>query len=224
MNLSVAPKRARGGAGLGLACLCGALVLGGCAGGGSITRPPDTLARDYADALRRGDADAVYAMLDEETRASVDLETLRAQMAETQAELEEQAQAIEAALLDPQLVSTGARVPLAHDQHATLVVEGTRWRILGTVLDAVSLATPRDAVLAFRSALGRRSLRGVERVLARQPRSEIEAQIQRFLMDTEDELDLDVDIQGNDATVRTASGRVIRLVREAGEWHVLSVE
>jgi hypothetical protein len=24
--------------------------------------------------------------------------------------------------------------------------------------------------------------------------------------------------------VRTASGRVIRMVREAGEWHVLSVE
>jgi hypothetical protein len=206
-----------------LTAVTGAALITGC-GGSQALRPAHDTARAYADAVRRGDAEAVYALLDEETRASLTLDDLRAQMAEAPEELREQAAAVEAALGDPQLVETRASVPLRTGQHAVLVIEGERWRLVGTLLDAVSLATPEDAVMAFRSALERRSLSSIGRILARAPRAEIDAQIERFLLDTEDQPALDVDIQGNEATVRTASGRVIRMVREAGEWHVLSVE
>ncbi|MBK8412995.1 MAG: hypothetical protein IPL19_34095 [Sandaracinaceae bacterium] len=206
-----------------LAAVAGAALITGC-GGSQALGPAHDTARAYADAVRRGDAEAVYALLDAETRASLTLDDLRAQMAEAPEELREQATAVEAALGDPQLVETRASVPLRTGQHAVLVIEGERWRLVGTLLDAVSLATPEDAVMAFRSALERRSLSSIGRILARAPRAEIDAQIERFLLDTEDQPALDVDIQGNEATVRTASGRVIRMVREAGEWHVLSVE
>jgi len=206
-----------------LAAVTGAALITGC-GGGQALAPAHHTARAYADAVRRGDAEAVYALLDEETRASLTLDALRAQMVEASEELREQATAVEAALSDPQLVETRASVPLRTGQHAILVIEGERWRLVGTLLDAVSLATPADAVMAFRSALERRSLASIGRILARAPRAEIDAQIERFLLDTEDQPALDVDIQGNEATVRTASGRIIRMVREAGEWHVLSVE
>lgn len=204
------------------ACLA-ALLLVGC-GGSAASAPPRDTARAYAEAARRGDAEAVYALLDEETRAGLTLDTLRAQMAEASEELRDQAAAVDAALADPQLFQTRARVPLRSGQHAVLVIEGERWRLVGSLLDAVSLATPEDAVMAFRSALERRSLPSISRILARAPRAEIDAQIERFIEDTEDEPALDVDIQDNEATVRTPSGRVIRLVREAGEWHVVSVE
>lgn len=201
----------------------GAALFTGCGGGQALAPAHDT-ARAYADAVRRGDADAVYALMDEETRASLSLDDLRRQMTDAAEELREQATAVEAALGDPQLVETRASVPLRTGQQAILVIEGERWRLVGTLLDSVSLATPEDAVMAFRSALERRSLPSISRILARQPRSEIDAQIERFLLDTEDQPALDVEVQGNEATVRTASGRVIRMVREAGEWHVLSVE
>ncbi len=200
-----------------------AALLTGCGGAEALAPAHDT-ARAYADAVARGDAEAVYALLDAETRAGLTLDQLRAQMADAPEELREQATAVTAALPDPQLVDTRASVPLRSGQSVVLVVEGERWRLVGTLLDSVSLATPEDAVMAFRSALERRSLSSISRILARAPRAEIDAQIERFLLDTEDEPALDVDIQGNEATVRTASGRVIRMVREAGEWHVLSVE
>ena len=200
-----------------------ALSAVGC-GGAAVGTPPRDTAQAYAAAARRGDAEAVYALLDAETRASLTLEELRDIMAEGAEELREQADAVDAALGDPQLVQTQARVPLRAGPHAVLVIEGKRWRLVGTLLNAVSLATPEDAVMAFRSALARRSLPSIERILARAPRAEIEAQIERFLDDTEDEPALDVGIQDNEATVRTPGGRVIRMVREAGEWHVLSVE
>ena len=186
-----------------LAVATGAALLAGCGGGQALSPAHDT-ARAYADAVRRGDANAVYALMDEETRASLSLDDLRRQMTDAAEELREQATAVEAALGDPQLVETRASVPLRTGQQAILVIEGERWRLVGTLLDSVSLATPEDAVMAFRSALERRSLPSISRILARQPRSEIDAQIERFLLDTEDEPALDVDIQGNEATVRTA--------------------
>ncbi len=92
------------------------------------------------------------------------------------------------------------------------------------MLDAPALLTPQDAVLALRHALQRRDLAAVLRVLARPTRAELEAEIRGFIESTDDALDLEVEIQGNEARVRTTGGRVVRLVREAGEWRVRDVE
>jgi hypothetical protein len=105
-----------------------------------------------------------------------------------------------------------------------LVLEERGWTIDSGVLDAPVLRTPRDAVLALRQALQERNLRAIERVLARDTRAELEAEIDRFLGETADELDLEYEVRGNKAVVRTSSGREVQLVREAGEWRVRDVE
>ncbi|HBQ13674.1 MAG TPA: hypothetical protein DEF51_21900 [Myxococcales bacterium] len=104
-----------------------------------------------------------------------------------------------------------------------LVLEDGRWRIDGGVLDAAGLGTPLDAVAAFRRALMRRDLEGVERVLSRQTRAEWEEELRRVLEATADTDDLEVEIQGNRARVRTTGGGSIELVRESGEWRVVDV-
>ncbi len=198
------------------------LLTAGCGGGGARVEPPGRAIDRYVAAVRAGDARAAYDLLDEDTRAEVTFEELRGLMADNRAELGDQAAELER--LSAEGIEARARLPLESGETVTLVLEEGRWVIDGGVLDAPALRTPRDAVLSLRRALRRRSLRGVERVLARQPRAELQAEIDRILSETEDERDLRIEVQGNRARVLTTSGREIVLVREAGEWKVLAVD
>ena len=203
--------------------VCCSVLFGACAPAATtpVAGPEQTLTR-YVAALRAGDADAAYTLLDEETRATVSLDRFRERMAENEAELSEQADGIENALGDH--IVARATAPLRDGERAVAVLEAGRWWLLGGVLNAPVLQTPRDAVLSLRRALLRRSLPGTFRVLARDARAELEAEIERFLEGTADELDLDYEVRGNQASVRTTDGRTIRLLREAGEWRVLDIE
>jgi hypothetical protein len=197
-----------------------ALVLSSACGGSRSEGPAGTL-EAYVAAVNGSDADGAYALLDDETRATVSREEFDALLAQNRAELVEQARHIGEAT--PAGVVATARVPLANGESIDLVLEDGRWSIEGSFLGAPTLRTPRDAVLALRAALSRRSLRAVERVLARQPRAELEADIEALLEDTADDLDLSIEIRGDRARVRTTSGRELVLVREAGEWRVLEL-
>lgn len=199
-------------------CVLAGCVLAGC-GGAQRERGPERVLRQYVAAISSGDAQAAYELLDEETRATVSLEDFRALLSENQRELSDQLSDVEQNLVAG--IVPEARVRTSAGLSVLLQHEEGRWRLAGGVLDAPVLRNPRDAVLALRWALERRSLHGIERVLARPLRAEIEAEIERLLADTEDELDLDYQIRGNRATVRTSSGREILLIREAGEWRVL---
>lgn len=199
-----------------------ALALAGCGGTGERVEPPGQAVRDYVAAVRAGDARAAYDLLDEDTQAEVSFEEFRRLMDDNREELTDQAGELE------RLASAGiearARVPLESGETVALVLENGKWVIDGGALDAPALRTPRDAILSLRRALQRRSFRGVQRVLARQPRAELEAEIERLLEDTADERDLRIEVQGSRARVITTSGREITLVREAGEWRVSTIE
>ncbi|MCA9858043.1 MAG: hypothetical protein KC458_12300, partial [Dehalococcoidia bacterium] len=123
----------------------------------------------------------------------------------------------------PETIDAQARVQLASGETILLVLEEGGWRIDGGVLDAAGLVTPLDAVAAFRRALMRRDLPGVERVLSRQTRAEWEEEVRRVIEGTEDTDDLEVEVQGNRARVRTTGGGSIELVRESGEWRVVDI-
>jgi len=183
--------------------------------------PAPTLA-EYSRAVRAGDAEAVHALYDEETRAQVDADEVGALLEQNREELAQQLDAVDQARAEG--VESRAVLALPGDERVVLRIEDGAWVIEGGVLDVPALQTPQDAVLALRHAILRRSLRGLLRVLARAPRAELEAEMDRFLGDTEDELDLRTEIQGNIARVQTSGGRVILLVREAGEWRVVDVE
>jgi hypothetical protein len=197
-------------------------LLGACTSPATIAGPEATL-RAYTEALREGDARKAYGLLDPDTREAVSFERFARTFEENRAELQEQARQVEDAVRSGEVQSRAA-VELAEAETAVLTLEEGRWTILGGVLDAPALQTPRDAVLALRHAVQRRSLRGLMRVLAREPRAGLEDERRRFLDETADPLDLEVDIQGNRARVRLTGGRVILLVREAGEWRVVDVE
>lgn len=197
-----------------------ALSLAGCGATVTVSRP-EAAVEAYRLAIEADDAGAAYALLDEETRSTLPEERFRALMADNRTELSDQG-----ALLAERAqrgVEAEARVPLASGETVTLVLEDGRWRLDGDVLGAATLRTPRDAVLALRRALVRRSLPGLLRVLAREPRAEVEAEVGRVLDETEDELDLDYEVRGNEALVRTTGGREILMIREGGEWRIVEV-
>ena len=198
------------------------ILLVGCGGSAGQVTPPATTLQAYSEAVRASDAEKAHALLDEETRAEVSVDELRSLLGENQAELADQARELERVAAEG--ITARARVPLESGESVALVLEDGRWVVDGGVLDAPALRTPLDAVLSLRRALRRRSFRGMSRVLAREPRAELDAEIERILEDTADERDLRVEIQGNRARVLTTSGREIVLVREAGEWRVLSID
>ncbi|HJL19337.1 MAG TPA: hypothetical protein RMH99_26970 [Sandaracinaceae bacterium LLY-WYZ-13_1] len=203
-----------------LACV-GALAALGCGGGPRVEGPSPTIAA-YARALERGDEDAAWALLDEDARRGRSEDEHAALMAQNAEELEAQGDAL-ARAAGSDAVEARARVTLQSGETVVLVLEDGRWRIDGGILDAAGLGTPRDAVAAFRRALMRRDLAGIERVLSRQTRAEWEEEVRRVVESTADPDDLEVEIQGNRARVRTTGGGAIELVRESGEWRVVDV-
>jgi len=176
----------------------------------------------YAAALAQGDPDAAWSLLDDDARRGRTEAEHAALMAANAHELGAQGRAL-ARAAGPDGVDAHARVQLESGETIVLVLEAGAWRIDGGVLDAAGLATPLDAVAAFRRALVRRDLRGIERVLSRQTRAEWEEDLRRVLDATEDGDDLEVEVQGNHARVRTTGGGSIELVRESGEWRVVDV-
>lgn len=197
-------------------------TLAGCAAGGAAVARPEATVEAYVRAVRAGDAQAAYALLDEATRSTLTPEDLARLMEENREELQEQGEELERRL--GRGVEARAEVALPSGEEAVLVLEDGRWQLDGDVLGSPTLRTPRDAVMALRRSLMRRSLPGVVRVLARQPRAELEAEIERVLEETADELDLEYEVRGNTARVRTTGGREIQLIREAGEWRIVDVE
>jgi hypothetical protein len=198
------------------------LLVAACGGSAPAVAGPERTLEAYVAAIRAGDARAVYALLEPETQAAVPYEDFAATFEDNQQELRDQAEAVEDVVRSDQ-VESRATVPLDDDETAVLTLEDGRWTVLGGVLDAPALQTPKDAVLALRHAVQRRSLRGLMRVLGREARAGLEDERRRFLEETADPLDLEVEIQGNRARVRLTGGRVLMLAREAGEWRVVEV-
>ncbi|MBX3250900.1 MAG: hypothetical protein KF901_27225 [Myxococcales bacterium] len=195
-----------------------ALSLAACAAQTRHVGPERTLAA-WSDGVRRGDAVAIRALLDEDTREGLSADEVERLLTENQEELRGQLGGA-----DPEALEARAVVPLRDGERAVLVLEGGEWKLTGTLLGVPALVTPEDAVRELRRALRRPPLRGVLSVLARRPRAVIEAEIERFLDESEDELAWETEVGGNDASVRTAGGWLVRLVREAGEWRVEDVE
>lgn len=204
-----------------LLCAAWLCVVGGCARGEAarVTDPAQSVAA-LRTALEHDDADAVYALLDPELRASLDRASFERLWRETPTERRELFEALRDT--DGQL---RARASVAFDsgEEVGLVLDDGQWRIAGGVLDAAALQTPEDALRALHLALERRSLDGLLRVLSAERRATWQAAFEATLEATADSADLQVEVRGDTAEVRTTGGGVILLVREAGEWHVVDV-
>jgi len=204
--------------------LAGLVALVGCgaAGGARETPHPRNTLRAWAAAVRARDATAAYALLDARARSETDAARFRALFDAHHAELTAQAQTLDARAASE--VRARARLTLVDGEVVALVLEDGAWRIDGGVLDAPGLRAPEDAVAALRRALARQSLPGVLRVLSRETRADVEAEIARFLEASADAAGVETRTEGDTAEVRLGSGVRVTLVREGGAWRVVDVE
>ena len=119
-------------------------------------------------------------------------------------------------------VESSARVTLVDGGALVLVREGESWRVDRGVLGRPALSRPVDAVIAFHDALARARVEGVLGVLARVPRAELEAELTRWIEGTADPDAIEISVQGETAIAITPTGERLDLVRESGQWRVLS--
>lgn len=201
-----------------LAVVVGAVCVMGC---GTVSMPdPGVTARAFADAIEQGDAERVHAMLDDDTRAALSVEVLETLLRDNRADLV----ALSAALRrETPYVPARARVELGRGDEVVLVTEDGGFRIDGGAAALVTLATPEQAVRALRSALLRGDLGAFLRVISNDARTDVETELARLLEETADTLDIEVNETGDEAVVRLTGGRVLHLVREGGEWHVVDL-
>jgi hypothetical protein len=192
--------------------------LAGCAHSAPVIATPDGTVQRYVAAVRAGDSAAAYALLDVETRQRVSAEAFAAHFRENPEELRAQADELERA------VSAGAtaraELDLASGERAALALEAGAWKLEGALLPHGRATEPLDAIFAMRRVIARGELESMWALLPRDKRAELEAEAQRFLDDTADPYDLQVEMRNEEADVRTTSGRVVRLVREAGTWRI----
>jgi hypothetical protein len=198
-----------------------ALLWAGCA-----TRPParvpapETTLRRFFAAVRADDPAAARALLTLQLRAEYDAERFGRLWRDNRAELLELAR--DAARTDPEGQAV-AVVTVDDGEEVILVLQDGHYRLAGGVLDAQSLRAPLHTVAALRRALKRQSLPALLRVLSRERQAAWLASFEEAMERTSDTPGLQVEVDGDEAVVRTSGGGEILLKREDGGWRVWDV-
>jgi ketosteroid isomerase-like protein len=182
----------------------------------SVPDPQDSIAA-YVDAAKRGDADALYAMLSEDGKKSLSRDAVRKIVAVDKAELAQRGKELASPTAR---VRSEAEVRYADGEAAALVVEDGDFRISAADALPAEAQTPTQALGQLRRVLARRSYAGLVRVLTKGSRESIESDLRTLVEGLEDPESLDVDVRGDRATVFVPGGHTILLRREDGAWHV----
>lgn len=186
----------------------------GCAG----TLPdPREAVETYAEAVSRGDAEAIHGMLTEEARRELHVDDLRALVADAREELSEQAKW----LSDPATsVRARARVRYPDGEDATLDLEDGRFKV--TAADALPAlaSSPEQALEQLRRVLARRSYAGLMRVVTASTRNAIETDLRAIVDGLAHPEGLEIEVQGDRASVRLEGGHLVKLRREQGVWRI----
>ena len=209
MPLAIGPKPA-------LLMLAFAMLLpAGCAG--HALPDPRVAAADYANALERGDSDAVYGMLTSDAQRQHGKDGVKKLMSESKQELLRTSRAVND---DKSKVEMNATVRFADGEQAELDVDDGAFRVgsAGTLPEGAR--TPAEALGALRQALARRSYAGILRVLSTETKSSMENDVRGLLEGLEQPETLDVKMSGDSAEVTIPGGHSVKLKRESGVWRV----
>ena len=187
---------------------------------------PEDVARAYAEAVRKRDAEQIWALSDEKFKASHDkaqLEAFLAQHPEHASQLAEQLNG------DPPISAEVG--PLV------LVREGDVWRIRSGGVEPYGRSTPEGAVQTFFLAVEAGRFDVVRTVMPAsfQARFERDDALAEHLRKLEPRIvaaraalstlkALSAQVEGDEARLPYADGRAIVLVREEGAWKVLDLE
>jgi hypothetical protein len=204
--------------------VCRASALAGVIGLWTLTacaRPrvadPMPAVRAYADAARRGDADALYALLSARSRRDLGYEGTRRLVRETKTELAASAKALSTPGVEVQAL---AEVHYDDGERALLELEDGVFKIGSADALPAAPRTPAEALAVLRKALARRSYPALVRVLSLETQSALESDWNALVRGLEDADTLDVQVQGDRAEVELSGGHVIKLRRELGVWRI----
>ena len=192
---------------------------------GCATRPvpdPRVAVEAYADAASRGDADAIYDMLDDEGRRSLTRDNVRVLVKDQRGELAERATVLRSK--DARVRAT-AVIRFADGEDVVLTVsEEGEFRVASADAMPAGARSPVQALDQLRRVLARRSYAGLLRVLSESTRRMLEGDVRSLVDGLENPEELDVQLSGETATVRIPGGRVIRLRREEGTWRIDDID
>ncbi len=178
---------------------------------------PRQTVQAWSDAAARGDANALYDMLDDQGRRDLSRQDVQRLVADQRKELADEAKALQARDIE---IKATAQVRYPDGETSVLELQDGRFKIASADALPAGARTPTQALDELRRVLARRSYAGLMRVLTRQTRGAIENDVRSLVNGLENPEELDVDQSGDTATVRVPGGHLVRLRREAGTWRV----
>ncbi|HET9929121.1 MAG TPA: hypothetical protein VFQ35_00475 [Polyangiaceae bacterium] len=181
-----------------------------------VSDPSATIAA-YAAAAKRGDADAIYALLSRRAQRDLGREGTRQRVLDARHELAAQADFFARPGVEPEVLAV---VRYEDGEHAELALEGGLFRVGSASALPAAARTPTEALAGLRQALARRSYVALVRVLSAETRGALESDVSSIVEGLQDPDTLDVQVSGDDAEVELPSGHSVRLKREAGVWRV----
>jgi hypothetical protein len=188
----------------------------GCAASTAVPAPKPVV-DSYTDAIARGDADALWGMMSEESRRTTSKEELTRVLKEQKTELTEHANSLGSS---ERVIAAQAEVRYGDGEVVSLDLDDGRFRV--TAADALPAAakTPTGALTQLRRVLARRSYAGLLRVLSPRTRAAVERDLRSLVEGLEQPEALDVEVVGDSATIDLPGGHQVRLRREDGIWYV----
>ena len=196
--------------------ICACLALSACAAqSGCATQAglpsPEPVVDAYVAAIQSGDADALYALMTEESRQALSRDELQRVLSEQKDELAEHAASLAAEDRD---VTAHAEVRFDDGEIISLDLDEGRFGV--TAADALPAAarTPAQALGQLRRVLARRSYAGLLRVLSPTTRAAVERDLRSLVEGLDDPEALEVVRVGDSATGGVPGGHGVTLRHE----------
>ena len=178
---------------------------------------PEAVLDAYAAALARGDTEAVWALMSDESKRAMSKQELAKIIADQKSELVEQAKGLTAV---ERVVRTRARIRYDDGEVVTLDLEEGSFRVAAADALPAAAKTPAQALGQLRRVLARRSYVGMLRVLSPEARAEVEQGLRSLVEGLNEPDALQISIEGDNAKVSVPGGHHVELRREDGVWRI----
>jgi len=199
-----------------LALLVAASPLAACSQHATIPKPTPVVDA-YAAAVERGDADAIYRMMSEESRRAISRQEIGRVLKEQRAELVAHAKELRSA---ERVVNAHAEVRYDDGEVVSLDLNDGEFRVTAADALPASARSPAQALSQLRRVLARRSYAGLLRVLSPRTRAAMERDMRALVEGLTEPESLQIEVVGDAATVSIPGGHQVKLKREDGVWHV----
>ncbi|HEY5960559.1 MAG TPA: hypothetical protein VIV60_28595 [Polyangiaceae bacterium] len=211
------------------AFLLAARVMLGCSPAQCRMNDPDWVLREYAAALRRGDAERAWSLLSEETKRSTTFDAFREELRRNPAMMRLLADRMERPIGPPTLT---AQVGTPDSEPIEMMRIDGQWRLKLSSLDPFSQATPLAALRSFVRAVKLRRYDVLLRLAPERDRQQLsKAQLRQAFEGAEREelfafcqaieVNLgrgELEINGDHATFDLGEGSTAELLLERGVW------